>query len=139
VLSVRRTDDLDAVRALDRATFPLDAPVDPQPHDVWWLASIDGDPAGFCGLRVYTNGFGYLCRAGVLPRFRGRGVQRRMIAVRTAEARRLGLRHLLTDTWLHNSASINSLVACGFRAFHPERPWAMRDSIYWRRDLGGGQ
>lgn len=67
-----------------------------QPYDVanghWWIA-YDGElPVAFAGIaQSYRWGdAGYLCRAGVIRSHRGQGLQKRLIRIREAKARRLG-------------------------------------------------
>lgn len=99
-------------------------------------AGARGDLAGFAGLAPSSRwaDTGYLCRAAVLPDYRGRGLQKRLIRVRIAKARRLGWRWLVTDT-RQNPASANSLIDCGFRMFEPSEPWSFSDACYWRLKL----
>ena len=102
-------------------------------HGFWWLAYLDDVPVGFAGLHasVQWERTGYLARAGVHPDARGRGLQRRLIRARIAKARRLGWHWLITDT-VANPTSSNNLIACGFRAYEPSKPWASKAAAYWR-------
>lgn len=121
------------ILALQKECLPEDTPVDPARGD-WWLA-FDGDaPVGFanlCPSDAMPNA-GYLARAGVLPAYRGLGIQRRLIRVRVAQAKRYGWEWVRSDT-RQNPASSNNLIACGFRIFAPEAPWGHADAIYFRR------
>lgn len=127
-----------AVLALDEQCFPHDDRVSLD-DSLWWLVWRGKEAVGYAGLRPCQNpqnaGLGFLCRVGVLPRHRGRGLQKRMIAVREAAAKRLGLRELVTYCVPWNSASINSLVACGYRFYRPETKWGGSSSVYLRKRL----
>lgn len=119
--------------------FPSDAPVDTE-RGLWWVAEepAAGLLAGFAGMHFNHQGdplTAYLCLAGVLPEYRGQGIQRRLIQARLRKARVLGLRRVVTDTIPDNPASINSLVSCGFRAFSPAVPWEVPGAAYWERRL----
>lgn len=114
------------------------------PHDVfpdfnigfWWIA-YDGDkPIGFCGMKASSQWVetGYMNRAGVINNYRGKGLQRRMIRVRVAKAKKLGWTTVVTDT-TDNPESGNNLFRCGFKMYEPRNPWANDNSIYWRRKL----
>jgi len=122
---------------LHEATFGSTAPI---PHfnvGWWWLVKHREQPlgsAGFCGLRKLDSNTGYLKRAGVLPVARGQGLQRRMITVREAQARRLELKEMLTDT-TDNPASANTLIRAGYRLFTPASPWGLPGALYWRKKL----
>jgi GNAT superfamily N-acetyltransferase len=102
----------------------------------WWLARTEkGAPAGFAALRWGTNeGVGYLCRAGVIPAHRGQGLQKRLIKVREAYARKQGLIRIVSDT-MNNYVSSNHLIDCGFRLFNPVTPWGNEGALYLRKEL----
>ena len=78
---------------------------------------------------------GYMCLAGVLPAYRGQGLQKRLIKARVKKARRLGWTYLLTETILDNSHSQANLIDCGFRPYNPAKPWGDPSAVYWRRKL----
>ena len=101
--------------------------------DGWWWIMYDGPkPIGFAG--VYKSaqwaGTGYLCRAGVLYEYRGKGLQKRLIRVREKKARQLGFSHLVTDTY-ENPPSANNLIKCGYKTYLPRTPWGGDGVIYW--------
>lgn len=103
----------------------------------WYWIGYDGDkPVAFCvaspSLR-WTDTV-YLARAGVIPDYRGMGLQKRMIAMRERLARRKGYVWSVTDT-TNNPASSNSLISKGYRLFDPSKPWAYGYSLYWRKKL----
>lgn len=115
----------------------LDADV---PHSIdegyWWLGYDKGQAVCFAGMVKSSrwSDAGYLCRSGVLDAYRGRGLQKRLIRVRERKARELGWNWLMSDT-RDNPASANSLIACGYRVYHPTRPWGHDDATYWRKRL----
>jgi GNAT superfamily N-acetyltransferase len=114
-----------------------DSPMPDFTVGTWWLAYDGKDPVAFCGLTpsdVYVDA-AYLKRAGVLPAWQGRGLQRRMIRIREREARKAGFLYLRTDVSNDNPASANNLIKCGFRMFWPKQPWAFDYSTYWVKDL----
>lgn len=135
-------DDLgDEITTLNYMVFSLER--DPVPSlktdtGYWWLVFHDGEqePIAFAGLTPSTlgPGYGYLKRSGVLPRHRGHGLQKRLVRVREAKARRLGWHTLVTDT-TSNVPSANNMIASGFRLFDPEVRWAFQNSLYWRKQL----
>ena len=107
----------------------------------WWIAyTEDGSPAGFAGMVRSKSWYdcGYMCRAGVVPKFRGNGLQKRLVAAREAQAKRLNWNWLVTDT-TDNAASSNSLISCGFKLYDPTIPWAYKHSLYWRKKLNAVQ
>lgn len=109
----------------------------------WWLAYDGFEPVAFAGMEsrpayqpktdcdVYT---GYLCRSGVRNDHRGHGLQLRLIRARERKARELGLQWMVSDT-TDNVASANTLINAGYKLFVPVRPWAMKSSLYWKKEL----
>lgn len=128
--------DLDAIACLQALALPDDAPCDVRIGAWWLMHSERGDPIAFAGLRMSSRWSDcmYLCRAGVDPDWRGRGIQKRLIAVRERHAKSLGMAWLITDT-TRNPASANSLMARGFRMYEPAAPWGTRYTLYWRKRL----
>ncbi len=76
----------------------------------------------------------YLCRSGVVPEHRGKGLQKRLIRVRETYARNMAMNWVISDTTC-NPPSANSLIACGFKLYEPAQPWGNRSTIYWRKRL----
>lgn len=137
---IRRVDTAEesvrhALNLLDEHCFPADALAEKTGY--WWISFQDGEPSGFAGLRRLPREphIGYLCRVGVLEHCRGQGIQKDLIRVRLAYARRLGMTHVLTDTTADNLPSANSLMGMGFRLYAPAHPWAFESSLYWMREL----
>jgi len=127
-----------AVLALDEQCFPSDHRPALE-NSLWWVVWRGKEPVGYAGLRVcegaQNKGLGFLSRAGVVAKHRGRGLQRRLIRVREAEARSLGLVELVTYVAHWNCPSINSLVACGYRFYRPAHKWGGAASVYLRKKL----
>lgn len=121
---------------MQRECLPGDAPLPPY-IGYWWIAyTEDGQPAAFASMKPSTRWqqTGYLSRSGVLLPHRGRGLQKRLIRVRTRKAKDLGWLWLLSDT-SQNPESSNSLISCGFRMYEPREPYGLDTSIYWRKKL----
>ena len=118
---------------LQRKILPEDSPYKPD-RGHWWVAYAEcGKPVAFAGLvrSIKWTDTGYLCRAGVLDGFNGHGLQKRLIKVRQAQAKKLGWNWLITDT-TNNPASSNSLISAGFKIYTPGQPWSFRNAIYWK-------
>ena len=135
---VNGTDDAIArvLRDMHRRVFDDSAPqIDPS-EGYWWIAWKGDTAAGFAGLKlsVGTPGTAYLHRSGVLPYYRGNGLQQRFVKVREAKARELGMGRMVTDT-TENIHSANNLMSCGYRLYRPEGKWAYTESLYWQKPL----
>lgn len=127
------------LRRLRDTLFPADDPVDVT-QGLWWVVEDTGRGllVGFAGLHLRHQGeplTGYICLTGVLPEYRGQRLQRRLTHTMLRKARHLGLHRVVTDTLPSNPPSVNSLIACGFRAFAPEVPWKVDGAAYWERVL----
>jgi ribosomal protein S18 acetylase RimI-like enzyme len=128
------------ITELDEICFPGDYRVR-IPNTWWWFVyDAHGEIAAYAGLRECTQtcnrGLGYLCRAGVLKKYRGNGLQKELINARVRYAKKLGLRQAVTYVAPSNLASANSLVSCGFRLYSPEYRWGGKDCFYLRKILG---
>lgn len=131
----QKADVEELVRGMQTETFPLDDIADPL-EGFWWVAYEGTVPAAFAGLywSQQIGKAGYLCRAGVLPTFRGMGLQSRLLAARTRKAKALGMTSLVTTTF-DNPHSINNLIDSGFRAFEHPNPYGVEGTCYWRKPL----
>ncbi len=126
-------DDFAAIDVLQAICPPGDRPAKTN-IGAWWIAYDDGEPIAFAGIRPSLRWIDcmYLCRSGVVPEARGKGLQKRLIRVRAAYARQMSMNWLISDTTC-NPASANSLIACGFRLYEPAQPWGNRHTLYWRK------
>lgn len=131
-MRLRRATDQDSleVHAMQATCLPGDQPIPMSGY--WWV--IPG--VAFCAVKSCSYpGEWYLSRSGVLPAHRGQGLQARMVRVRERFARSQGGRWIMSDTHRDNMASSNTLIRCGYRLFSPREPWALPDSLYWRKRL----
>lgn len=104
----------------------------------WWIAYQKASPVAFCALWRSSKRAkaGYLARAGVLPKARGQGLQRRMIKTRERAARELGWHTMLCDTVQDNVRSANNLIKCGYELYVPREKWAPDPAaLYWIKTL----
>jgi RimJ/RimL family protein N-acetyltransferase len=134
----RLEDNFLPVLAMDEACFPVDERVNLS-GAVWWIVWCGREPVGFAGLYVCREpenvGLGFLSRAGVVPAHRGHGLQKRLLRTREREARRMGLRELVTYCVPDNLPSANSLIACGYKLYAPTHRWGGAAAMYFRKSL----
>jgi GNAT superfamily N-acetyltransferase len=113
--------DLEQVAHMDAVCFPLDVPA--EIAGAHWLIGWDGDkPAAFCAWKTVDHdgvkvGFHY--RVGVMPGWRGRDLQRRMLRLREAAMRAAGLTRAVSYTDADAAASMRNLIAEGYRPYVP--------------------
>lgn len=121
--TLRRTEDVDQVRELHDQVFGSSYwPGDDQEY---WLA-FDGHGAlaGFCSAKYSReHNTVSLTRAAVVRGARCAGLQRRMIRVRLAWARRIGAVRVVTYCSVKNYPSMTNLLRCGFRFRYAPRAW----------------
>lgn len=87
--------------------------------DAWgFLVFVDGQPAGG-GMLGIVEGVAMLSGDGVMPRFRGRGLQKALIQARLDLAQRRGCDVACAST-APGTASQRSYEACGFGAAYPK-------------------
>lgn len=103
----------------DWRTFqpPFSLPAD-VPRCLRYLVRVAGEPAGGATLG-WVDDVALLSGDAVLPGFRGRGLQKRLIQARLREAARLGCRVACAST-LPSTPSQRSYEACGFRVAYPK-------------------
>ncbi|HTL98738.1 MAG TPA: GNAT family N-acetyltransferase [Holophagaceae bacterium] len=83
-----------------------------------YLAFIEGEPAGGATLG-WNDGVAMFGADAVLPRFRGRGVQKALIRARLLAAKELGC-DIATASTLPSTPSQRAYEACGFRVAYPK-------------------
>lgn len=123
------------LKDLHKECFPADDM--PEFNKGYWWIVYDGDmPVGFCGLTHVPSwdSAGYLSRGGVIDKYRGKGLQRRMINVRVQKARKVGWKWLISAT-RDNIPSANNLILCGFKLYEPQHEWLHGYSLYWIRKI----
>lgn len=108
-----------------------------KPDAEYWGAFDGPELVGYAGV-IPSSSFSdvvFLCNAGVLPRARGKHLQRRLIRARLHWAKREEYIYARTYTVTFNPASARSLIACGFKPYWPRYPWAGDSVCYWYRVL----
>lgn len=127
--TIRRTDDKELFERLFKQVLPSDAL--PRATERWIARDADGAPVGFASAFCDSAGNVFLSSAGVLPRARGAGLQRRLIRVRVNWARSIGAPKVYTYTVLKNYPSMISLIKAGFELYTPYYAYAGADAHYF--------
>jgi GNAT superfamily N-acetyltransferase len=104
---VRSDGQRDAIAAVARAE-----------GNVPWIVEVDGTPAGVA-ISCADGGVALLSGAGVLPPFRGRGLQAELVRARLGWAASAGC-DVAASTTEPATASHRTLEACGFRVAYPK-------------------
>lgn len=126
------------VSAMQHVLFPVPANYHADLMEgQWWIAQSAGRDAGFCAIAPlkHSRECAYLSRAGVMPNYRGKGLQQRMIRLRLRWAKSKGYRYVVTYTEPSNLASSNSLISCGFKLYRPSKPLSAPGMLHWRTKI----
>ncbi len=114
-------EDAALIAGMDRVCFPLDTPA--AFAGARWSIGWDGDtPASYCAWKTVDHdgvAVGFHYRGGVLPGYRGQGLQRRMLRLREEEMRQDGRIKAVTYTDADGAASMRNLIAEGYRPYVP--------------------
>ena len=130
---------------MDAVCFPLDEP--PIIAGAEWLIGWDvAKRAAYCAWKAVEHdgvsaGFHY--RAGVLPEYRGQGLQRQMLRLRETRMCEQGLKVAVTYTDADAAASMRNLIAEGYRPYAPTPTTTLSGLgrlgrvgfVHWRKSL----
>lgn len=138
-MKVFRTKDIEAVRKLDATLWAEAYTDDFVGHELWLAKNDAGKLVGYASLQLVDGGSAaFLAKSGVLWEARGHGLQKRFIKARERRAKELGAKRTVTYTSDDNLASINSLIACGYKMYRPTYSWGLpfgKGGLYWFRSL----
>ena|SRR5688572_12634371 len=118
---------------LDSILFEGEVPY-PKDGCYWWIAYMNHEPVAFAGLKVLkgcNKNVGFLCRAGVLKLASGKGLQRKLIAIRLNKAKKMKLSEVITYTHNANYKSAANLLRSGMRFYCPKNKWAGQQALYF--------
>lgn len=123
------------LQQLDRST-PSFRLCDNEFHDNrdWWvILNRKKQIIAYCG-SIYSGRICIFNRAWVHKKFRGRGIQKRLIRTRLRAAKK-SCYIAITYTIKENYSSINNLISCGFKIYGPSYEYGGKEMLYWRRNL----
>jgi len=95
--------------------FDLDSEEVAQGRGTFLVVYRDGAPVGCGALRLLDSNTAELKRMYVSPPARGQGLGRRLVAALEAEARALGVRRLVLETGVRQTAALALYRATGFQ------------------------
>lgn len=102
-------------------------------RDWWVILNRRGLIIAYCG-SIYRDRICIFNRAWVHKKFRGKGLQKRLIRLRLRAARKRCY-IAITYTIKQNYPSINNLIACGFQIYGPSYEYGGKEMLYWRKLL----
>ena len=113
-------EDAALIAQMDVICFPIDTPA--EFAGASWFIGWEGEQlAAYCAWKIveHDEPVGFHYRGGVMPDWRGRGLQREMLRLREAAMRAQGLRKAVTYTDADGAASMRNLIAEGYRPYVP--------------------
>ncbi len=132
---IRKTNgNLKLIREMDSICFPDNPPLLLGLRKVFcWMGKDDHSNIVGYACAYKKNDYFYLSRMGILPEYRGHGLQKQFIETRLEKARDLKLKGAITYTSNENIASIRNLEKCGFRKWTTCPKWFGKgdDYIEW--------
>jgi GNAT superfamily N-acetyltransferase len=98
----------------------------------WWVMTNNRNQIiAYCG-SIYRDGICIFNRAWVHKRYRGEGIQKRLINIRLRAAKRTCY-IAITYTIKQNYPSINNLIKCGFKIYGPAYEYGGPTMLYWQK------
>jgi putative acetyltransferase len=85
----------------------------------FFILRVDGKPAGCGGIKFYGEEYAEVKRVYVRPKFRGRGLSRRIMDHLEQIVKARGLRILRLETGVHQPEAIGLYEKLGFRRIGP--------------------
>lgn len=131
-------DDAQTIRVLQEQVFgEVYTSIKDMPDAYWWLAVEGRKPIGFCSMTPYKElGCMFLSLAGVVPGFRGHGLQRRMIRAREKKGKTVEwVKRFVSYTSNDNIWSANNLIRCGYLLYTPPHEWGIKDAYYFQKKI----
>jgi GNAT superfamily N-acetyltransferase len=127
------------MRRLHEICFETEKKVDCDPGG-FHLAAFDGKTMVAFALAIPSPLFPqaiYIIRVGVLPDYRGRGLQKEMMRRLETWAKQKGFVSCVSDTANFSVASMRAFISLEYKPFWPEQPapWALPYSVYWQKSL----
>lgn len=99
----------------------------------WWVIEDDGKIVAYCGC-IYSEGICIFNRAWVHRRYRGNGIQSKMIKARLKAAKET-CNVAITYTTFDNVPSANNLIKNKFIMYNPLYAYAGNDKLYFIKRL----
>lgn len=113
IVRVRKTrKNRQALRAIHVECF-RDFALLPTRNEYWWIAYVDDCPVAFASVRICGRKARFHA-CGVMPEFRGRGLQTQFLKERLAFVQERGCQEALAVTEQDNEHSMRNLESFGF-------------------------
>lgn len=105
----------------------------------WWITyeTESQKPIAYAGLKIYKSKINaFLCRAGVLKKYRGLGLHKKLLNKRIEFCKKYGIKYIYTYTSIENIRSANNILKNKFKI---TEPWFLcsnqKDFYYFVREI----
>ena len=95
-----------------------------------WVILIGDKLAGYACTKSHSPHTAFLDRYGILPRYRGQGLQTKLLKKCLDWHRNRTTKQVVTYTKPENAKSTNSLLKIGFKPYWPRAIWASKNVVY---------
>lgn len=102
-----------------------------KPNREWFVILVDGKIIAYSGHTI-SERICIFVRMWVSPKYRGKGIQSKMIRKRIASAKKHKCTNIITYTSIDNVPSSNNLIKNGFRLYTPLFEWVGNKYLYWK-------
>lgn len=103
--------------------------------NIFWSVRDGEKPIGFCSLKPLTEeSTVYFSYSVIDKKYRGKGIQKKLIRSRLSWASRHGYSYAITETLKNNWPSITNLLRCGFHRYIPYSEWSY-DALYFQTKI----
>lgn len=136
IIRLTNRECLDEVIAIHQEVFP--SSIKFNKNDLIWVAidlQKNNKIVAYATARVLAKQRSLkIALCGVTDKYKGQGLQVRLIKARVAYAKKENLGSVITNT-VANPTSENNLIKCKFKLYRPIKFWAGSGSNYWYRNL----
>jgi len=105
------------------------------PTGRFYLAALDGKVAGCAGFRPLNEGLCEMKRLYVNPEFRGAQIGQQLVMRLISDAREIGYRHMVLDTFSFLTSAIKLYEKCGFYNIPAYNGNPSPDAVFMQLDL----
>lgn len=135
-ISIRKTRDIELIKRMNEIIFPGE-PLNVASNTYHWIARDNetGKPIGFCSCSDIGHGTIFLSRAGVLRKYRGRGLQKKFIQIRERFCKYNEKTTIITYVSEDNYPSFVNLIKMNYKIYIPEWQYAGQGFFYFKKSV----
>lgn len=134
-ITILRTNDILETKHVMRVLALGDIDNIEYSKNILWLVRDKKKAIGMCSLKPLPDeGSVFFSYSVIDPKYRGRGIQRKLIRARLAWAKRHGYTCASTYTLKDNYPSMSNLIKCGFMFYDPHSEYT-KNWFYFKKNI----